>query len=153
MAPTVAWTVAPCAHVNAHVSASTAHTCARRLACVGAAVVLATTATHLQPAHCADVAIYDHDKTLSGADFSGRDLRGAIFTKANCKGANFADADLTNAQLDDANVSSMHFRSSFPHYTKENVLLFLTHSFPIPRHSSWRRRSTTPARRMCWVRK
>lgn len=49
--------------------------------------------------------IFDHDQTLSGADFSNRtDLKGSIFSKANCKGASFTGADLTNAQIDDANV-------------------------------------------------
>lgn len=51
------------------------------------------------------VLVFDHDQTLSDADFSNRtDLKGAIFSKANCKGANFQSADLTNAQLDDANM-------------------------------------------------
>lgn len=49
--------------------------------------------------------VFDHDQTLSGANFENRsDLRGAIFSKANCKNASFAGSDLTNAQLDDANV-------------------------------------------------
>lgn len=65
------------------------------------------------PGLSADVAIFDHDKTLSGADFAGRSLQGAIFTKANCKGANFAGADLTNAQMDDANVSLTAFSVRF----------------------------------------
>lgn len=69
-------------------------------------------AAMLSPAHVSAQdapLIFDHDQSLSGADFSNRkDLRASIFSKSNCKQANFAGADLTNAQLDDANVGNQN---------------------------------------------
>ncbi|CAN8076281.1 unnamed protein product [Agarophyton chilense] len=57
--------------------------------------------------------VFDHDQSLSGADFSNRsDLRGSIFSKSNCKGASFAGSDLTSAQLDDANFQGANFEGA-----------------------------------------
>lgn len=79
-----------------------------RAAVAPAAAAMMLSAAMLSPAHVSAQdapLIFDHDQSLSGADFSNRkDLRASIFSKSNCKQANFAGADLTNAQLDDANV-------------------------------------------------
>ncbi len=98
------WTVPNATAAGPKQQGSASATCARRVAAATAAVLLMQSSPFL--ANAADVAIYDHDKTLAGADFSGRDLRGAIFTKASCAGANFKGAILDGAQLDDANVSA-----------------------------------------------
>lgn len=86
--------------------------CIRVAAIATAAAALISSSVLLPPidASAAEVAIYDHDKTLTGADFQKKDLRGAVFTKAVCKDANFAGALLDGAQLDDADVSiPLHF--------------------------------------------
>lgn len=63
--------------------------------------------------------VFDHDQSLSGADFSHRsDLHGAIFSKSNCKGATFVGSDLTAAQLDDANFQEANFEGA----TATNVI-------------------------------
>jgi len=46
---------------------------------------------------------YDHNQSLVGADFHGKDLTSAVFTKANCQAADFSSAILRNANIEDAN--------------------------------------------------
>mmetsp|Transcript_15532 Transcript_15532/g.41766 ORF Transcript_15532/g.41766 Transcript_15532/m.41766 type:complete len:239 (-) Transcript_15532:678-1394(-) len=55
-------------------------------------------------ANAGEVANYDHNQSLMGADFANQDLTGAIFTKANCQGAGFRNAVLRNANIEDANM-------------------------------------------------
>lgn len=96
------WTLPSASFTGPKQQASGNATCGRRIAAATAAVLLMNATPLL--VNAADVAVYDHDKTLAGADFSNRDLRGAIFTKAVCKKALFKNAILDNAMLDDADV-------------------------------------------------
>lgn len=102
VAMVLGFTVAPSARISTRASAGETK-CARRIAAAAAAVLLATT-PHLAVNTVNGVEIFDHDKTLSNADFSGRDLRGAIFTKSVCRDANFKNAKLDGAQFDDGDV-------------------------------------------------
>lgn len=104
---TLCWT-APIASLPGPKQYSTGHAkCARRIAAATVAVLVMNSAPLAVDA--AEVAIFDHDKTLSNRDFSGKDLRGAIFTKSVAQKANFRGAQLDGAQLDDANVSTSNW--------------------------------------------
>lgn len=85
------------------------------LQAVGAAVIISASLLTSNVALSEDAPlVFDHDQSLSGANFSNRqDLKGAIFSKSNCKQATFAGSDLTNAQLDDANVRFLFNNQSF----------------------------------------
>ena len=78
----------------------------RALRASAAALVVTATLFIETPALAQDdVLVFDHDQSLTGANFENRkDLRGAIFSKANCRSSSFMGSDLSNAQLDDANV-------------------------------------------------
>lgn len=109
MSPTMAWAPTSAVRLTPQASASNTSICARRVATIAAAALLTSASLQsLTPqAIAADVAVYDHDKTLSGVDFSKRDLTRAVFTKAVCDKANFSGAKLDGAQLDDASVSTI----------------------------------------------
>lgn len=103
---TPAWVSFPVVASQSGIQPSTESKCLRAATVATAAAAILSSSLLLPPTdvQAAEVAIYDHDKTLTGADFHEKDLRGAVFTKAVCKDANFAGALLDGAQLDDANV-------------------------------------------------
>ena len=56
---------------------------------------------------------YDlYEADLSGADFSGANLRSADFSGANLRGVDFSGADLSGADLRSANLRSANLRSA-----------------------------------------